>query len=181
MCFVGIGGGGSNIVEQIAKIDDSHGFVHMNSDLQALQQKKHGSRLILGYEEKQGLGCGANVKCGTKLFNDAMAIQFQAMIPEETILCLVSTLGGGVGSGVTPQVARYLKATKQKFEVIVVMPFIFEGKKRHATAIQSLSDIKQYRKNVTLIHNDDWIVQGSKKGFTESLVDISREVYKKVS
>lgn len=60
------------------------------------------------------------------------------------------------------------------------MPFSFEGKKRHATAMESLSNIKKYKKDITLIHNDDWILKGKKQGFTESLMSISREVYKKV-
>jgi cell division GTPase FtsZ len=72
VCFVGIGGGGSNVVENIAKMDSIHTFVHMNSDLQALKQKKHGHRLLLGYEDKHGLDCGAKMECGLQLFDATM-------------------------------------------------------------------------------------------------------------
>lgn len=181
ICFIGIGGGGSNIIENIAKMDNMHTFIHMNSDLQALEQKKYGHRLLLGYEKRQGLGCGANMKCGLQLFDNIMKAKLQENISKEKTLCLVSTLGGGVGSGVTPEIVKYLKETKQKFKIIIIMPFTFEGKKRQNTAIKSVELIKNYTKNIVLIQNDDCIVKGKNQGFSESLMSISKEVYRKLS
>jgi len=179
VCFIGIGGGGSNVVENIAKMENTHTVIHMNSDLQALQQKKYGHRLLLGYEDKHGLGCGAKMECGLQLFNNTTKAKLQETIPEETTPCLVTALGGGVGSGVTPEVVKYLKEIKTKFKVIVIMPFTFEGKKRQQTAMKSLELIKHYTRNVIIIRNDDCLIKGSKQGFSESLATISKQVYGK--
>jgi cell division protein FtsZ len=93
----------------------------------------------------------------------------------------VTALGGGVGSGVTPEVVKYLKETKRKSKVIVIMPFSFEGKKRQQTAMKSLELIRHYTNNIVLIRNDDCLVKGSKQGFTESLATISKKVYRKIA
>ncbi|MEA2028326.1 MAG: hypothetical protein U9N49_05075 [Campylobacterota bacterium] len=38
-CLIGIGGGGSNILHDISKIDNHHHAIHINSDLMALKSK----------------------------------------------------------------------------------------------------------------------------------------------
>ena len=179
VCFVGVGGGGSNIVEQIANFDAIHTFVHLNSDMQALKQKKHGSKIVLGYKDKQGLGCGANVACGTSLFDETCKAKLKPFLDKKQTLCLVSTLGGGVGSGVTPHLVAYLKKQKQPFRVVAVMPFGFEGKKRKSTATQSLEQIKKQTQNLYTILNDTCLKKGSQKGYLESLEEIAKEVYER--
>ncbi len=40
LCFIGIGGGGCNIIEDISHIDPWHDFIHINSDINVRYQYK---------------------------------------------------------------------------------------------------------------------------------------------
>jgi cell division protein FtsZ len=158
ICIIGIGGGGGNIVDDIAKIDNRFHIIHINSDIDALNSKSSGDKIILGRDTKRGLGCGAQVSCGIKLFDEEIKKSLVNLIKNDEKIYLISTLGGGVGSGVTPEILKYLQKIRKNIKVIVVTPFSFEGKRRNDIAFHSIQDIRQniHRiENITILKNDD--------------------------
>ncbi|MGB3751813.1 MAG: hypothetical protein WA945_09620 [Arcobacteraceae bacterium] len=158
ICIIGIGGGGGNITADISKIDNQFHTVYINSDINALDSKQSGDKIVLGRETKRGLGCGAQVSCGVKLFDDEIKQELSSLIKKDKEIYLISTLGGGVGSGTTPEVLMYLQKRRKNIKVIVVTPFKFEGKHRNDIALHSIQDIQNNIKdieNLTILKNDD--------------------------
>ena len=39
LCFIGIGGGGTNILDDISKLNTKNNFIHINTDIQSLMKK----------------------------------------------------------------------------------------------------------------------------------------------
>ncbi len=183
LCFIGVGGGGANIIEDISKLDDKHTFIHINSDYHSLEQKTSKYKILLGWNEKAGLGCGGKEQCGKSLIDDDVKSNLYKLTKDEKIVYLVSSLGGGVGSGATPEIVEYLKDLNKKVVVFATIPFSFEGKMRFSIAQNSLNKIKLYADNLIVLKNDDLINSSRNKslGIKESFKITSNNIYKKVS
>ena len=90
----------------------------------------------------------------------------------------MATLGGGVGSGSTPEIAKYLKSINKKVILHVTLPFTFEGKSRLSTAKNSLELLKPYSDEISVFENNDLLE--SKKGLRESFQLASNKIYSKI-
>jgi cell division protein FtsZ len=182
LCFIGIGGGGCNIVEDISDIDPWHKFIHINSDLQALNQKSSRHKILLGFEQKEGLGCGGVAECGVKLVDNTCKEKLFQLTKDEKHVYVVVTLGGGVGSGAAPEIIEYLKSLDKELIVFVTMPFAFEGKNRQAVAKSALKNIQTLIANVTVLKNDNLIEESAEEGLgtRETFKKSSKLVYRQV-
>ena len=140
--IIGIGGGGSSIVSEIAQGIKKANFVVVNTDQQALKQANPKVRRFqFGRKLTQGLGTGMNPELG-----EMCALEDKEKIKEllkETDFCiLVSCLGGGTGSGATPVFAEVSKKLGNLTFGIFTLPFEFEGGKRMEIAKTSLEKLK---------------------------------------
>ena len=148
---IGIGGGGSNIVEYLANQYES---LIINSDKKALEQKKVKNKIHL--EKPDNLGCGSNEKCGFSLITEDVLNQIDNFINENLSITLIATLGGGVGSGSTKAIAEHLTNKNIIVKCILVKPFSWEGSKKSNRANETIEFLKQL-KNVSIIEieNDE--------------------------
>lgn len=148
---IGIGGGGSNIVESLSNHYES---LIINSDKRALEQKKVKNKIHL--EKLDNLGCGSNEKCGFSLITDSVLNQIDNFINVNLSITLIATLGGGVGSGSTKAIAEYLSNKNILVKCILVKPFSWEGSKKINRANETIEFLKQL-KNISIIEieNDE--------------------------
>ena len=148
---IGIGGGGSNIVEYLANQYES---LIINSDKKALEQKKVKNKIHL--EKPDNLGCGSNEKCGFSLITEDVLNQIDNFINENLSITLIATLGGGVGSGSTKAIAEHLTNKDLMVKCILVKPFSWEGSKKSNRANETIEFLKQL-KNISIIEieNDE--------------------------
>lgn len=151
---VGIGGGGSSIVSEIAPKIKRVRFLAANTDWQALKSTVKGAeRFQFGKDLTRGLGTGMDSQLGeTAAQNDKERIK--KIFQEEDFSILVSTLGGGVGSGASPVFAKAARDSKSLTLGIFTFPFEFEGKKRKEIADASLAKLKPELNAYILIPND---------------------------
>ena len=149
--IIGIGGGGSNIVESFSKQYES---LIINSDKSALEQKKVKNKIHL--EKPDNLGCGSNEKCGFSLITEDVLNQIDNFINENLSITIIATLGGGVGSGSTKAIAEHLTNKNIIVKCILVKPFSWEGSKKSNRANETIEFLKQL-KNVSIIEieNDE--------------------------
>jgi cell division protein FtsZ len=149
--IIGIGGGGSNIVESLSKQYES---LIINSDKRALEQKKVKNKIHL--EKPDNLGCGANEKCGFSLITNEVLSQIDKFIDKNLSLTLIATLGGGVGSGSTKAIAKHLSNKNILVKCILVKPFSWEGSKKINRANETIDFLNQLN-NVSIIEieNDE--------------------------
>lgn len=136
---IGIGGGGGNIIAEIAPKVPRIEFWVANTDMQALKRiGKACRRFAFGQNFTQGLGCGGNAKIGTaaaKHAEEKISRLFQGV----DFCILVSCLGGGTGSGAVSVFAELAKKANCLTLGVFTLPFRFEGEKRMQTAKLALA------------------------------------------
>jgi cell division protein FtsZ len=149
--IIGIGGGGSNIVESLSNHYES---LIINSDKRALEQKKVKNKIHL--EKPDNLGCGSNEKCGFSLITEDVLNQIDKFINKNLSITLIATLGGGVGSGSTKAIAEHLTNKDLMVKCILVKPFSWEGSKKINRANETIEFLKQLE-NISIIEieNDE--------------------------
>ncbi|MDQ7060908.1 MAG: hypothetical protein Q9M43_07105 [Sulfurimonas sp.] len=178
-CFIGIGGGGSNILTDISHINNKHLFIHINSDYNALVQKQSDYKILLkSVAKKDKWGCGGNTSCGLNLVDEKVKETINQFAADYETVYLIATLGGGVGSGSTPEIANYLKTINKKIIIYVTLPFSFEGNSRLTTAQESLIELKKYADQIIVLENNDLLK--SNKGLRETFKLSSIDIYSRI-
>jgi cell division protein FtsZ len=151
---IGVGGGGSNAVNHMFRqgIKDVE-FVVCNTDVQALNSSPVPTKLQIGIDLTEGLGCGANPKVGK-----GAAIESKEHIKEflqgTKMLFVTAGMGGGTGTGAAPVIARIAKSMGILTVGIVTAPFAFEGKKKSAQAEAGIASLRNSCDTVLVILND---------------------------
>ena len=150
---IGIGGGGSSIVSEIASEVKKVGFVVANTDFQALRGATKGTKHFqFGKSITQGLGTGMNPELGEQAAESDKE-KIKELLKETDFCILVSCLGGGTGSGAAPVFARILKNRGIHTLGIFTLPFEFEGGKRAQIAKDSLEKLRQNLNALVIIPN----------------------------
>jgi len=151
---IGIGGGGGNIVSEIASRMTKASFVVANTDTKALKiSGRKVSRFQFGQNLTQGLGTGMNPELG-----EAAALQdkdkIKKLLEGQDLCILVACLGGGTGSGAAPVFVKTSKNLGNITYGIFTLPFKFEGEKKMEIARESLRKIKSHLNAFSIIPNE---------------------------
>lgn len=151
---IGVGGGGSNAVNHMFRqgIKDVE-FVVCNTDAQALNASPVPTKLQIGADLTEGLGCGANPRIGK-----GAALESKELIKEflqgTKMLFVTAGMGGGTGTGAAPVIAKIAKSMGILTVGIVTIPFAFEGKKKQLQAEAGIKSLRHSCDTVLVIVND---------------------------
>ncbi|MBY0452552.1 MAG: cell division protein FtsZ, partial [Bdellovibrionaceae bacterium] len=160
---VGVGGGGSNAVNTmiesgIAGVE----FVVANTDIQALNSSKAGSKIQLGADLTKGLGAGANPDVGRRSaiesYNDIVD-----QLKGSDMVFVTAGMGGGTGTGGAPIVAKIARELGALTIGVVTKPFMFEGRKRTKHAENGLAELKENVDALVVIPNQKLLAISSEK------------------
>ncbi len=150
---IGIGGGGSSIVSEIALEIKKVGFVAADTDFQARKKTARGVKHFqFGKSITQGLGTGMNPELGEQAA-ESNKEKIKELLKETDFCILISCLGGGTGSGASPVFANILKNLGILTLGIFTLPFEFEGGKRAQIAKDSLEKLRQNLNALVIIPN----------------------------
>lgn len=162
---IGIGGGGSSIISEIAPQVKRAGFIVANTDLQALKEVTGRiKRFQFGQKLTHGLGAGMDPKIGETAAQNAKD-RAQKLFQKIDLCILISCLGGGTGSGASPVFAEISQELKNITLGIFTLPFEFEGKKRMEIAQASLEKLKPNLNASVIIPNERIFQITDKKTF----------------
>ena len=151
---IGVGGGGSNAVNHMYKqgIKDVE-FVVCNTDNQALNGSPVPSKLQIGANLTEGLGCGANPEVGKNAALESKD-QIRETLLGAKMIFITSGMGGGTGTGAAPVIAKIAKDMDILTVGIVTAPFSFEGKKKAVQAELGIEELRKTCDTVLVILND---------------------------
>ena len=155
MRIIGIGGGGSSIVSEIALQISRVDFVVANTDVQALKETVRQTRKFhFGQNVTQGLGCGMDQKLGQKAAKEEKT-KIEKLFRGIDLAVIVSSLGGGTGSGAAPEFAKIAREMGVLSVGIFTLPFKFEGSKRTQIARSALERLTPNLNVVSIIPNEN--------------------------
>lgn len=156
MMAIGVGGGGNNILNFLADSEiENISLIACDLDATVLNRSKSSAILQIGND---GLGAGNMVEKAKIVVEDDIGAIKKRLGNDSSISVVISTLGGGCGSGVAPIVAREAKKLGKITIGIATLPFQFEGERKMN---QSLDALRVFVKEVDAIFvlNNQCIIQ----------------------
>lgn len=151
---IGIGGGGSSIVSEIAQRVKGASFIAANTDLKSLKKvSKKVRKFHFGEDFTHGLGTGMNPLIGEEAAK-AEKERIKNILEGQDFVILVSCLGGGLGSGASPIFANISKNLGNLTYGIFTLPFKFEGEKKMEIAKNSLQVLRRKMDALSIIPNE---------------------------
>ncbi len=151
---VGVGGGGSNAVNRMARAGlDGVEFIVANTDVQALQQNAAPVKIQIGAKLTKGLGAGADPNVGREAALEDTDSLIQALTGADMVF-VTTGLGGGTGTGAAPVIASLASELGALTIAVVTKPFKFEGKKRLAQADRGLIALRECVDTIITIPNE---------------------------
>lgn len=152
--IIGIGGGGNNSLSRMREIGIKGGeLIAMNTDAQDLLYANADQKILLGKELTQGLGAGSNPKVGEEAAKESES-EIRKKLGVTDMIFITCGLGGGTGTGATPEVARIAKKQGALTIGVVTLPFTIEGRKRIENAVEGLERLESIVDTLIVIPND---------------------------
>ena len=151
---IGVGGAGNNAVNRMIEAGiKGVDFISVNTDRQALQKSKAGTKIQIGEKITRGLGAGANPDIGAQSAEENKS-EIAETLRGSDMVFVTAGMGGGTGTGAAPIVAQAAKEMGILTIGVVTKPFTFEGKKRLSQAERGIESLKGKVDSVVVIPND---------------------------
>lgn len=152
---IGIGGGGANIVSELSqKIKKGISFFVVDTDIKTLRgMSRNVGKLLLGKELIRGFGTGMNPELAWKVAKKEKD-KIKNLFLNQDLVILISSLGGGVGSGMSSIFAQIGKELGILTFGIFTLPFDFEGAKKMEIAKHSLRRLRKKLNAISIIPNE---------------------------
>lgn len=150
---IGIGGGGGKIVSEIAKRVEKASFFVADTDLKALKNLRKVEKFQFGQNLTKGFGTGMDPEIGREAAKRERE-KIKKILENQDLIILISSLGGGTGSGASQIFAKISKNLGNLTYGIFTFPFKFEGKKKIEIAKNSLREMKGNLNAFSIIPNE---------------------------
>ncbi len=153
---VGIGGGGGSIISGVSSSLKKVLFATANTDSRALYDATKNKKIKsfhFGEEITGGLGTGMDPQLGKQAASESME-GIKELLGGQDITVIVSSLGGGTGSGAVSTFASAARQTGSMVYGIFTLPFSFEGEKKMSIAKEAIRECAPYLSAATILPND---------------------------
>ncbi|MCP4681843.1 MAG: cell division protein FtsZ [Desulfobacterales bacterium] len=150
----GVGGGGGNAVNSMinSKLRGVD-FIVANTDAKDLDASSCSHRIQLGPSITMGLGAGADPEIG-KLSAEESNNEIKMAVDNSDMVFIAAGMGGGTGTGASPEIARQCKEIGALTVAVVTKPFKFEGEKRMKRALEGIEVLRKEVDSLIVIPNE---------------------------
>ena len=151
---IGVGGGGSNVVNRMVRSGmKGVDFIAVNTDKQALKNSAATYKIQIGEKLTQGQGAGSDPEVGRKSAEESRN-QISKMLEETDMVFITAGMGGGTGTGAAPIVADIAKELGILTVGVVTKPFRFEGMRRMKQAEGGINELSNKVDSLVIIPNE---------------------------
>ena len=177
---IGVGGAGISLVDGLRF--DNFDFVDnliIDVDMKAVADSLASHKLTFGRRHTRGMGTGGDVNLGKRLAEEEKD-KIRKELEGVDLIFLLAGLGGGVGGGAAPVVARLAREHGALVFAFTPLPFSWE-KARHAQAEECLSELRKHANAVIPLPNDALLQMGGEDStalecFAEAGRNVSRGI-----
>ncbi len=177
---IGVGGAGISLVDGLRF--DNFDFVDnliIDVDIKAVADSLASQKLTFGRRHTRGMGTGGDVNLGKRLAEEEKD-KIRKELEGVDLIFLLAGLGGGVGGGAAPVVARLAREHGALVFAFTPLPFSWE-KTRHAQAEECLSELRKHANAVIPLPNDSLLQMGGEDStalecFAEAGRNVSRGI-----
>ncbi|MPM47180.1 Cell division protein FtsZ [bioreactor metagenome] len=151
---VGVGGGGSNVVNRMVNSGTKGvDFIAVNTDKQALSVSSATYKIQIGEKLTGGQGAGSDPEVGRKSAEESKN-QISKVMEGTDMVFITAGMGGGTGTGAAPIVADIAKEGGVLTVGVVTKPFHFEGRRRMEQAEAGINDLRNRVDSLVIIPNE---------------------------
>ena len=154
---VGVGGGGNSVLLRLAE-DRIPGidWLGVNTEAKQLSLLKDAGIEVLQIGERltKGRGTGGVAEIGEKAAENDIA-RLEQVLKDVDLVFITAGMGGGVGTGAAPVIARLVKKLGMLSIGVVTVPFSFEGKRKLRVAEQGVEAMREQMDALLVVHNDN--------------------------
>ena len=149
----GVGNAGTNVAERILDNEiPASAFVAVNTDAQALAASSAQIKVQVDDQGLRGLGTGGDPERG-RAFAEKNAARLKELCAGQDLVFILTGLGGGAGTGISPVLARLAKEAGALVLVFGILPFDCEGDRRCQLAAEGLEEIREIADAVIALPN----------------------------
>jgi len=194
-CLIGVGGAGGNIVSALYESFASHkmakpqsffqniDFLAINTDAQDLKRLKGVDTLCIGEEVCGGLGAGADPGKGAESARESEEI-IKKRLDNFEFIYIFAGLGGGTGTGATPEICKTLVSQEKPHRLVVVCyiyPFATVRSQRIISndCIKNTSDLLRENGGIFLLSNEKYV--GYRQRGDREIEDTFTDTFEKVN
>jgi cell division protein FtsZ len=128
-------------------------FVAIGTDATTLARTRVPRKLLLESKRLRSLGTGGDPARGARAAEENLS-ELNSLCQGNEIVFVVTGLGGGTGTGVSPVVARVARQAGALVTGFAVLPFTCEGEARALNAARGLEGLKAAADGVICLSND---------------------------
>ena len=199
---IGLGTGGSEIVDKIAQKCECFkdvDYLCVNSDRKSLalqntnilllnkgielyfpkeKYKKLFQKVMNFFVYRKCVACGGNWYIGEQISLEHTDT-IKNLIKDKDEIIIISSFGGGFGTGASPVFADIAKKLGIKTSAIITTPFDFEGRRKKSIAENGLEELKKYIEKIDIVDGQKILApEDLKKTVYEAMQKKSQEVAK---
>ena len=175
----GVGGGGGNAVEAMAKkgLRDKNSkdaasddvdieFVAVNTDVAALKNKDKSliRRVQIGKKCAKGRGAGGRAEVGAEAAREDRE-DIEKYLKGASLVFISAGMGGGTGTGAAPVIAEIAQEMGILTIGVVTKPFDFERSQKMNQAMKGIDEIRKHVDALVIIPNQK-LLQLNEKALT---------------
>ena len=173
---IGVGGAGTNAVNRMVDANiQGVDFIAINTDLQALNLSKAGTKLQIGEKLTKGLGAGAKPEIGSQAAEENRE-DIANLVKGSDLVFVTCGMGGGTGTGAAPIVAEAAKEAGILTVAVVTRPFSWEGSRRAKQAKEGINELMSKVDSLLIIPNDRLKLASSEKVTLANAFEIADDV-----
>ncbi len=150
---IGVGGGGCNAINRIDTGLQGVTFIGVNTDRDALAKCRAEFKILIGENVAGGRSTRSNPEVGQRAAEESID-EIISHIQDADMVFITAGMGGGVGTGAAPIIAKAAKDCGTYTVGIVTKPFTFEGKERWNKAEKGIQDLSDNVDSMVIIPND---------------------------
>ena len=144
LLVVGVGGGGCRAARHVAaQLTQGPAVAAVDSDDQALQEVGLPVQLSIGRALTRGFGAGGDAAIGRIAAEDE-EVKIRALVENMDLVFVITTLGGGTGSGAAPVIARIAHEQGALTICFASTPFEFEANRDKDAAHEALRQLRMH-------------------------------------
>ncbi|MHA2277851.1 MAG: cell division protein FtsZ, partial [Candidatus Kariarchaeaceae archaeon] len=152
---VGVGGGGCNAINRLAKVSSYKDAVLIaaNTDAIHLRDIQSTEKILLGLELTRGLGAGNDPVIGKAAAEESISV-IDTTLDKSDMVFVTTGLGGGTGTGAAPIIAKEARKMGALVVGVCTLPFEMEGEQRAKHSVEGLRDFYNSCDTVIVIPNE---------------------------
>lgn len=198
---IGVGGGGGNAVEYMAKLyqkeaeeleakggdvmsdlRDKIEFIALNTDVAALRNKDKGlmRRIQIGKKCCKGRGAGGRPEVAAEAAKESRE-EIEKAIDGASIVFIGAGMGGGTGTGAAPVVAEIAQEMNIITVGVVTKPFEYEREYKMNQAIKGIDEMRKHVDSLLIIPNERLLKTNEKMlSFKQAFAMVDDVLYRSV-